>query len=150
MLLFKLKVGYEISHHWKLNSFMNSKLNSNHPETMVYLLHIISLRNIQTVKNFIQHRFHFLPLYFYFALCRNRRKNTAPNNFFAFWQHFSFPCTQFMTEKNNQTKNQTRSSVYSICVKQNEKKKCMTLLCHEELSHHNLSVWYVTLFTRLL
>lgn len=149
MLLFKLKVGYEISHRWKLSSFMNNKLNSNHPETMVYLLHIISLRNIQTVKNFIQHRFLFLPLYFYFALCRDRRKNTTPNNYFAFWQHFSFPCTQFMTEKNNQTKPKPGPQ-YIQFVSNRMKKKCMTLLCHEELSHHNLSVWYVTLFTHLL
>lgn len=150
MLLFKLKVGYEISHHWKLNSFMNNKLNSNHPETMVYLLHIISLRNIQTVKNFIQHRFHFLPLYFYFALCRNRRKNTAPNNFFCILAAFFIPLyTVYDRKKQPNKKPNQVLSIFNLC--QTEwKKKCMTLLCHEELSHHNLSVWYVTLFTHLL
>lgn len=59
-LNWKLAVKYLT--HWKSNSLMNNKLNSNHPEVMANLLYNVFLKNIHTVKDFIQCWFLFLPL----------------------------------------------------------------------------------------
>lgn len=117
--------------HWKSNSFMNNKLNGNHPEVIVNLLHIIFLRN--TVKDCIQHWFLFKPSSLYFATsCKKKTKKPKTNQkalpqttLLCFGSIFH-PLEYILWQE------KSRSSVYGIHVEQNEK-KCMTLFYQEKL-----------------
>lgn len=135
--------------HWKSNSFMNNKLNGNHPEVIVNLLHIIFLRN--TVKDCIQHWFLFKPSSLYFATsCKKKQKQTkkhCPKQPFCVLAAFFIPLNTFYDRKKAGPQymefmlNRMKKNAWHCFIRKS------SLFYHEKLSHYILTD---ILFTCLL